>query len=284
MALSDREKKILSEIETWENNLRKIEGNDLQITLAKYIENSFSLLPEHVQDMFFSLLDSWLFHLHALIQGGEFQRKAQEQILTSARVFRDNIDQIENLKTLSIDQLQFIAKQQIVKHRFYALVQGGTAGTGNALFLGADLPAIAIINLRLVQLIAASYGYNVNKPFEMMISLKVFYASTLPARLQKYAWDELFLDLEDGKNQYFYEGSEEIADAKWMEQPLKQILKALAIILLKKKTFQGIPIVSIGIGAVMNDHITKKVSEFAHKFYQRRFLLEKVKNDGNYGA
>ena len=62
---------------------------------------------------------------------------------------------------------------------------------GGALSVASDLPAITFINLRLVQLIAMSYGYEVNTPKEMMISLKVFHAGTLPKRLQKFKLDEL---------------------------------------------------------------------------------------------
>lgn len=282
MALTDREIKILSEIEEWENKLSHYKANDLQNIFTKYVEHSFSLLPEDMQNLFFSVVDDWLFHLHAIIQGRDFQRKTQEQILAAARVFHDKIDHVEDMRSLSIDQLQFITKQQVSRHRFYSFIQGGISGTGNVLFLGMDIPAIAIINLRLVQLIATSYGYNVNKPFEMMMSLKVFYASTLPRQLQKCVWDELFQDLNNSNQHYFYDGSEEISDEKWLEQPLKQVLKSLVILLLRKKSFQGIPIVSMAIGALMNERITKKVSDFAHKFYQRRFISEKVENNDEY--
>ena len=43
---------------------------------------------------------------------------------------------------------------------------------------------MAVINLRVVQLIAMTYGVEVNTPFEMMTALKVFNASTYPHRLQ----------------------------------------------------------------------------------------------------
>ncbi len=188
MPLSDRERNVLNQIRDWENNLLNYEANDFQLTYEKYLEHAFSLLPEAVQNQFFSMIDSWLFHLHGFIQGSQLQMDAKERILSSGRVFRKDLYQIEDLKKLDIDQLQYIAEQQIARHRFYSFAQGGLAGTGGTLLLGTDIPAMAVINLRVVQLIAMTYGFEVNTPYEMMTSLKVFHTATLPARLQKEGW------------------------------------------------------------------------------------------------
>lgn len=273
--LSDSEQKMLNEIKNWENSLYHYEPNDFVLVYEKYLEQALSLLPEQKQEEFFSMLDTWLFHLHALIQGSEFQHQAKERILFAGRVFQEDISQISDLKGLSIDQLQYIAQQQITRHRFYSFTQGGLSGTGGPIILGADIPAIAVINLRVVQLIALAYGNEVNNPFEMMTSLKVFHAATLPTRMQGHGWEQLMNELHDTDEYYFYNGEEKLTDSIWVEQPLKQILKAVAILLFKKKRIQGIPFVSMALGAGMNYGLTRKVTDFAHKYYQMRFLLEK---------
>lgn len=275
MPLTERETKVLQNIAEWSNQLYRYQPNDFELTFDKYLDQSFSLLPEGVQTKFFSLLDSWLFHLHALIQGSQLQMDAKERILTAGRIFETDITKIEDLRELNIEQLQYIAEQQIARHRFYSMVQGGLTGTGGSLVLGSDIPAMAVINLRVVQLIAMTYGYEVNTPFEMMTSLKVFHAATLPSRLQGRAWEDLLNDLNEHQTYYFYEGNEEITDIIWMEQPIKQILKAIVISLFKKKTMKGIPLVGIGIGASTNYLFTRKVTDFTHKYYQMRYLREK---------
>lgn len=275
MPLNERETKVLHNIAEWSNQLYRYQPNDFELTFDKYLDQSFSLLPEGVQTQFFTLLDSWLFHLHALIQGSQLQMDAKERILTAGRIFDTDITKIEDLRELNIEQLQYIAEQQIARHRFYSMVQGGLTGTGGSLVLGSDIPAMAVINLRVVQLIAMTYGYEVNTPFEMMTSLKVFHAATLPSRLQGRAWEDLLNDLNEHQTYYFYEGNEEITDIIWMEQPIKQILKAIVISLFKKKTMKGIPLVGIGIGASTNYLFTRKVTDFTHKYYQMRYLREK---------
>ena len=67
------------------------------------------------------------------------------------------------------------------------------------LFLGADIPGMAVINLRVVQLIAMTYGIEVNTPYEMMTALKVFNTSILPKRLQSEGWEELMNDIQTGR-------------------------------------------------------------------------------------
>lgn len=277
MPLSERENSILAGIRDWESKLYSYEPNDLEMVYDKALERSFSMLPEEVQQQFFSSLDSWLFHLHALIQGSQLQMDAKERILTAGRVFHSDIETVEDLKALNIDQLQYIAQQQIARHRLYSFAQGGIAGTGSTLMLGADIPAMAVINLRAVQLIAMAYGFEVNTPYEMMSSLKVFHASTLPPRMQGNAWEELMQELRNQEDSYFYEGKEELADITWMEQPIKQIFKAMAIYFFRKRSVQGIPFISMAIGAGANYQLTRNVTDFAHKYYQMRYLHEKNK-------
>ncbi|MFE8697011.1 EcsC family protein [Cytobacillus sp. FJAT-53684] len=278
MALNERENRVLAEIQEWEMKLYGYEPNDFELTYEKYLERSFSLLPDNVQEQFFSTLDNWLFHLHALIQGSQMQMDAKERVLTAGRVFNAEIETINDLNKLHIDQLQYIAHQQIARHRLYSFAQGVMAGSGSPLMLGADIPAMAVINLRVVQLIAMTYGIEVNTPYEMMSSLKVFHAATLPPRMQGRAWEELMGELQNQEDYYFYEGNDELADVTWIEQPIKQLFKAMAIFIFRKKSLQGIPFISMAIGASSNYQLTRKVSEFAHKYYQYRYLHKKEGN------
>ncbi|MED3561826.1 EcsC family protein [Bacillus xiapuensis] len=282
MPLSDREKNVLKEIREWENRLLSYEANDFQVTYEKYLERSFLLLPKTVQKKFFLSIDSWLFHLHGMIQGSQLQMDAKERILSFGRIFYKDLEKIDDLKKLDINQLQYIAHQQIAKHRLYSFAQGGLAGTGSTLLLGMDIPSMAVINLRAVQLIAMTYGFEVNTPFEMMTSLKVFHTATLPPRIQKNGWAALMNELDGNDEFYFYQGKEEITDITWLEQPVQQFLKALVIALFRKKLVQGIPLVSMAIGAGANYQLTRKVTEVAHKYYQLRYLKEKEEHSDEY--
>ncbi|WML45657.1 EcsC family protein [Neobacillus sp. PS3-40] len=279
MPLTDWERKVLKRIRDWENKLLDYEPNDFRLTYEKFLEQSFGMLPEKIQKKFFSVVDSWLFHFHSIIQGSQMQLEARERILSAGRIFNNNVEKIADLKTLKLDQLQYIAEQQMARHRFYSFVQGGLTGTGSTIFVGTDIPTMAIINLRVVQLIAMTYGFEINTPYEMMTSLKVFHTATLPPRFQKEGWNTLMDELE-GYDRYFYNGEEDITDFAWVEPLVQQLVKAMVIIMFRKRIIQGIPFVSVAIGAGANVRFTKNVTEFAHKYYQLRFLKNKeVGND-----
>lgn len=275
MGLTEREIQILTEIEKWSEQMQH-EQTDFEMTYDKWLENSLSLIPENVRTEFFSKLDNWLFHLHAILQGTQIQVDARERLIRSARVFNQDIEDISDLKELTIDQLIYLTENQIAKHRLYSFAQGGLSGTGGLLLLGTDIPGITVLNLRIVQLIAMTYGYEVNTPYEMMTSLKVFHAATLPKRMRFQGWEELTQGAEgSNQNQYFYNGSEDLTDETWLELPLKHIVKAVAISVLRKRMIQGIPLVSMAIGAGMNYQLTRQVSDYAHNYYRLRFLKEK---------
>jgi hypothetical protein len=276
MGLSEREQKIWNEIQNWQYQLSQQESTDFQMTFDKWLNTSFAQLPSGKQKEFLAKVDDWLFHLHAFIQSSQSQLDARNRILSSARLFDDTIEHIEDLRKLTIDQLVYIADHQIARHRLYSFVQGGATGAGGLLLLTADLPLMVAINLKAVQLIATSYGYDVSKPYEMMLALKAFHAAILPIHLQQYAWQNLSQELEAAEQApFFYEGSDEIIDSGSIQVVLKQLLKTFIIHSLRRKLIQGIPMLSIAVGSVVNYRLTRSVTEFTHRFYQMRYLLEK---------
>lgn len=272
---SERDQQVWDSIKAWKRDLYDYEANDLEFTYVKWLDTAFGAVPEEVQESFFQRLDGWLFQLHSLIQGSQMQNDAKERILSTARTFNPDIQVVDDLAVLSIDQLHYIAEQHAGRHRLYSLVQGGITGTGGLVALGSDLPAMAVINLRSIQLIAGSYGCDVQTPFETMTSLKVFHAATLPARLQAEAWDDLLQDLESKGSTYFFDGSEQLTDYTWLEGTLKQSMKALAISMFKGKKWSGLPLISMAIGAGSNYQLSRRITAFAEKYYQYRYLREK---------
>ena len=276
MAMSNREKTIWKEIQAFEDSILQYESNDFVNVYNKWTDQALMLLPEAAVELFFNKLDTWLFHLHSLIQGMQIQNDAREQILVVGRIFDETIQTIPDLRQLSVDQLKYIADQHASRHRLYSFIQGGITGTGQAFILSTDFLAMLVLNLRSVQLTAMSYGYDVQVPFEMMTSLKVFHAATLPRRLKGQGWNDLMKDLEENdQNSYFYGGTEQLTNVHWLEEPLKQLVKAFFIASFSKKSLSGIPLLSMGIGAASNYRYTRKVTEFANRYYQYRYLLDK---------
>ncbi|WP_096202684.1 EcsC family protein [Bacillus sp. FJAT-45350] len=278
MALTEREEKLWIEIESWEQQFFNYEPTDFEMTYQKWLQTGLLQLGEKKQEKLLDFVDNVLFHLHALIQNSRFNEDSRNRLLSQARVFNGEITDILDMKKLSIEQLNYIASQQMAKQRLFSFGQGGLSGMGGVLLLGIDLPAMLAINMRAIQQIALTYGYDLKHPSEMMIALKVFHASSLPKDLQHQAWNQLFDDVATEQEEWFYGGSEEVTDISWLQQPIRQMLKALGIVMLRKKLIQGVPLIGMAFGATMNYQFTRQVTEVAHHFYQKRFLLDKASN------
>jgi hypothetical protein len=275
MPFTDREEQIWQEIQSWENDFFTYEPTDFGRTYEKWASGQMDLLPSEMQEKIGELVDTSLFHIHALIQNSQFQLDMKQRLLSEARVFRDDIFEIEDLKKCTVDQLSYMADQQIARNRILSFAQGGLAGTGGLLFLGTDFPAMIALGIRSVQSIAMHYGYDIQRPSEMMRSLKVYHAATMPKRYQNEKWDELMEEIREDEDPIFYAGKDVVADISWVSHPIQQIAKMMAILLLRKKLTQGLPIFGMALGAVMNYQQSRKITEIAHKFYQKRYLMEK---------
>lgn len=277
MKLTKNEERQLAEIESWENRFFQEELSDIERIYSKWVNNSFRRLGEKRQEKLLSIIDHFLFYLQTSMQHSNYYDEASKRLLLQAQVFNSEIQTIRDFKKLSIEQLKFIASQQMAKQRLVSFAQGGASGMGGFFLLGVDLPAMLMINLRTIQLLAQSYGYDINRPFETFIALRLFHTATLPKKMQKRAWNNLWEELENYEYEgLFYRGDEQIVDAGWLQQPLKQIVKMIAISLLRKKVIQGVPLLGMAVGATINYQFTKQVTDVAHAFYQKRHLYEKL--------
>ncbi|MGO4888716.1 EcsC family protein [Anaerobacillus sp. MEB173] len=280
MGLTEHEQRILADIVRWENSYFQYEATDFELTYHKWMKQNYSKLKVSQQRKLLNTVDNFLFHLHSLIQNSTYQQEASERILDQARIFNRDIQTIQDMQYLKIEQLIYIVNQQIAKQRLVSFAQGGLAGMGGLLLLGTDLAAVVAINLRSIQLIASTYGYDLKRPNEMMLALKLFHASTLPKGLQHEAWltlEKEIVQYEDEWQQYFYSGEDDaVTDVSWLQQPIRQIVKAIIIVALRKKLIQGVPLLGMAFGATMNYQLARQTTEFAHRFYQKRFLLEKA--------
>ncbi|WP_088033015.1 EcsC family protein [Evansella clarkii] len=275
MAWTVRDEQVWEEIEKWEGKYFSKQVTDFSLTAYKLFNSSLESLGP-MNEKLLASLDDIIFHFHAIIQHRHFDEKKIAGLLSQARIFREDIYYIEDMKKLTIDQLRFIAEKQLARQKAAALFQGGATGTGGLLFMLADLPLMLAVNLRTIQLTAMNYGYDLRNPYEMMLVLKLFHAVSLPHHLQLEAWEEVFREAESSQVEaIFYDGKEDVTSKVWMQQPLKQTGKLLALGLLRKKTVQGVPLLGVAVGAGVNYTFARHVAEASHVFYQKRYLLEK---------
>ncbi|WP_158736583.1 EcsC family protein [Alteribacillus sp. YIM 98480] len=264
------------EIIHWENQLSKSHNMYTRL-FDKTLEKLINTLPRKQKKYLLNMTDRFLFYAQSFILHSRFHEEAEKRIILEARIFDEDVKDIQDLKRLTINQLHFIHYQLMAKQRLFSLGQGGMTGMGGVILNMSDLPAVFLINLRTVQLSALCYGYDLRNPFEMMIALKVFHGASLPQNMQKQAWEELEQEAEkESEFPWFYEGEEKIVDADWLQQPLRQTCKLFLLKAFRKKLMYGVPVIGIATGAACNYQLTKQVSEWAGFFYEKRYLAEHV--------
>ncbi len=275
MGLSNREYAVLEAIEQWEKEYFIETDKNSFYSLEKSLSEAVEKWRPDLQKKLFNTIDSLIFHTHAISQNSKYDKETTAKVLDYGRIFNEDITEISDMKYLAIDQLRYIANQQLAKQRLLSLAQGGFTGIGGIFTLSLDLPLMLTINLRSVQLTAMTYGYDLYKPYELMIALKLFHVATLPKTMQKEGWEHLFVDLDHDQDEWLmFDDENSFKSTVWLQQPVKQIGKGMILFLLRNKLVQGIPLLGITVGATANYFLAKQVTEIAHHFYQKRFLLE----------
>jgi hypothetical protein len=170
----------------------------------------------------------------------------------------------------------YMAEKHIAKNRLLSTIQGGVTGTGGFLFLSLDLPVSMAIQMHAVQLISLTYGDDVRLPGALMTALNLFQLPLLPKGLQYPAWKKTEEEaVSHSINPHFFDNEEGIQPS-WLSGGIRQVGKTLLLQQLKKKWIQGVPLMGMAAGAVINYKTTKRTTEMAHKFYQKQYLLKKL--------
>ncbi|MFC0557936.1 EcsC family protein [Halalkalibacter alkalisediminis] len=266
-----------NEIKEWEETFFSYDTTDLAGTYNKWNERLFQQLGNNRKQKWLEKMDACLIHLHAWLQNSRSYEETKKRVISHARIFDSHITSIEELQSLPLEQLDYLAEQLMAKQRLLALGQGGLTGMGGTFLLLADLPALAVIQLRSLQHLALVYGYDVRRPIEMVNMLKLFYVATVPKSYQAAEWDKLVQEVEQQDlDHVFYQGDDAIFQESSLEQLTNQLAKSFVITMLRKKMIQGVPIVGMAVGAGMNYRFSQQVIEIGQRFYQKRRLLENM--------
>ena len=270
--LTKAEKYYLEKLERWENAQKKERPNKIFHLYTQYFNKGIRYIPNEQRHKLLRLLNNSLFHLHTILFNSTFQRNTAELLTQYARTYNESIFTLNDMRKLNIDQINLLANKQIAHYRMLALGQGMLASKHTSFLMG-DFLSIIIINIRAIQVIASVYGRPANNPFEMMTALKVFCAGCLPKEYRMKALSELMAEWERDSFGFFYQGTEELVQEEMLQSLLSELIKLS--FLHKGKTSQTGTV----IGATVNYRFTKNVTDFAHHYYQKVYLLSKQKEN-----
>lgn len=220
-----------------------------------------------------------------------------------------DIESIEEVCRIRAYDVSKAANKKNAQHILAALAEGG--GTGVAGFAGipVNLVLSTFIYYRAVQSIAMSYGYDVkNDPAELVIASEVFANALSPAskggngvsnnvakfmaisaaegvkQTAKKTWTAM---IERGGPALLIAQMRALANAaarkalenagkKGLENSVfREIFEQIGRRLTLKAIQRAVPVVSAGIGALIDTVQMNTVLQYADIFYHKRFLIEK---------
>jgi hypothetical protein len=267
MRLTDYERQAQREIERWERG-----ESLLQQALGfamRPVDWAFDqFVPDSVLD---SLVDALTSALSTLNDASAWTYD-EAGIVAKAREAGIEVESIADLRDQPLDVLDAFAKPFASQNSLLAALSGGGAGLGGALLLAADIPVLFTVNFRLIQQMAASYGFPLKGPAFTPLVVSIFNVAASGSREAKSdALRELSVAAAsfDGGG---YRGRQ--AQGTLREQ-LGHLPREIAKNLGAAKLGQMIPIAGAAIGAGVNYWFTEQTAQSAMMLSRSLYLERK---------
>ena len=267
MRLSDYERTAQREIDRWERG-----ESILQQALGyamKPVDWAFDqFVPESVLD---TMTDALTQALSALNDASAWTFDASD-VLAKAGERGLDVETVDQLRDQPLDKLDALAKTYASENSVLAALSGGGAGLGGGLLLAADIPVLFTVNFRLIQQIAAAYGFPLKGPGYTPLVVSIFNVAASGSREAKSdALRELAVAAAaiDGGG---YRGRK--AQGTLREQ-LGHVPREIAKNLGAAKLGQMIPIAGAAIGAGVNYWFTDQTAQAAVMLSRALYLERK---------
>ncbi len=267
MRLSDYERTAQREIDRWERG-----ESLLQQALGyamKPVDWAFDqFVPESVLD---TMTDALTQALSALNDASAWTFDAGD-VLAKAGEKGIDVETVDQLRDQPLDKLDALAKTYASENSVLAALSGGGAGLGGGLLLAADIPVLFTVNFRLIQQIAAAYGFPLQGPGYTPLVVAIFNVAASGSREAKSdALRELAVAAAaiDGGG---YRGRK--AQGTLREQ-LGHVPREIAKNLGAQKLAQMIPVAGAAVGAGVNYWFTEQTAQAAVMLSRALYLERK---------
>lgn len=212
----------------------------------------------------------------------------EEYVLKRAREEQDlSVGSLAELRTKPMDSLDNLAHSYFTENAVLSVIEGGGTGLGGAVLLAADIPMLFSINLRLIQQIAASYGFRFGGPEARPLVLRIFSAATAdtPEARQEALQELRAAGTAVAKDNAPAAASSNagqvgVSDAssegtQTTENQSRALANEIARNVATRQMAQLIPLAGVATGAGMNYWFTMATAETAYMLNRALFLEHK---------
>lgn len=279
MGLSAYEKKKLEEIKKWEREYIHKQENKL---IAK-IGNKIKLHSENIRkdvDIDIKLCAQITKAIETSISGcinlgQDFVAYTYDKNISIKKLNMDDIRTLEDLQKVDIKYLEKISKSAVNENKILALAEGFALGMGELTAAIADIPIFFAITFRVMQQIAAIYGYDPEDEVEKIFILQLLSYGSALGTVGKLKVQSELLGLKVAIKKYPYKKLEKMGGKYAAAVLAKQIAKDCGTNITKKTMIKGVPIIGGVFGATFNYQFIHKMANIANMMYMKRFIEDK---------
>jgi uncharacterized protein (DUF697 family) len=206
---------------------------------------------------------------------GVLERAREEADLAGAASLAD-------LRSAPMSDLDDLARTYYTENAVLSALEGGGTGLGGVALLAADVPMLFTINLRLIQQVAASYGFRFDGPEARPLVLRIFSAAVADTpEARGEALDELRAAARDEALHAPSHGEVGVGDAsaedgaETTENQSRVLVNEIARNVAAREMAQLIPLAGAATGAGLNYWFTTATAETAYMLSRALFLERK---------
>jgi hypothetical protein len=264
MRLTEYEKNVRREVDQWQ----RADGS-LVMQAMNWAMKPVDLLVERISPQILDQVsDSVASFLQMLNDASEWTYDAN-QTLDAARRRGIVVETLTDLRDRPLEELDPLARSYVTENALMAAVEGGGAGLGGAVFIAADIPLLFTINFRLIQQIAATYGFGLRGPTYRPLVLAVFNVAASDDRdARADALREVSVAAAAFASGLEYRGR---VSGTFREQN-RHIPREIAKNIVGRKIGQMIPLAGAAVGAGVNYWFTSQTAEAAFMLFRALFV------------
>ncbi|WP_263784565.1 EcsC family protein [Salinibacter grassmerensis] len=256
MRLTDEEKAVRREIEDWQHADASVASQAMDWAMRPVDWAVEQVVPAEQMDQVADRIEQFL---STLSDASEWTH-ASDDILAAAEDRGLPAESVQDLRNRPVADLDALARSRFRQNTLLAALEGGGTGLAGAAFVAADIPLLFTINLRLIQQIAASYGFSLEGPMFRPLVLSIFNVAASGGReARNEALREVSVAAAAFADDLDYAGR---VSGTFRDQN-RHVPREIAKTLLERKLGQTVPLAGAAVGAGVNYWFTTQTAESA---------------------
>ncbi len=268
MRLTDHERSVQKEIEKWQHGDASLITMAMNWAMAPMDWVVSRIVPDEIVDQADKAISQFL----SLLNDASGWTYDTSEVISAANDRGIEAESIDDLRNADLELLDDLAKSYFSENAILAAVEGGGTGLGGIVLIAADIPLLFGINLRLIQQVGASYGFDVSGPSFSPLVLSIFNVAASGTRESK---NESLREITVAAAALAHEGDYKGRVSGTFRDQNRHLPREIAKNMGGRKLAQLIPIAGAAIGAGINYWFTTETAETAFMLFRALYIERK---------